>query len=103
MTNLDGNEFFHYDQLRSECLLPTAAEVALVYYELGKEYPNIDWAIEEYYRILERDAEKQNRVAASHLRAIVYGVALTGFGGIAIPIGVGCAAVAAISGFARKK
>jgi len=99
---LQGNEFFHYQELRDESLIPTASEVGLAYYELGKEYPNIEWAIEEYYRILERDAEQQNRVAASYLRAMIYGVALTGFGGIAIPVGVACTLITGVIGFTRN-
>ena len=100
--DLNGNEFYHYDQLREESLIPSAGEVALVDFELSKEYPAIDWAIEEYYRILERDAIAQNRAAASHLRAMAVATGATVFGGVLIPVGAGLA-LATLVWHCRKK
>ena len=100
--DLNGNEFYHYDQLREESLIPSAGEVALADFELSQEFPSINWAIEEYYSILERDAVAQNRVAASHLRAIVVATGATAFGGVLIPVGAGLA-LATLVWHCRKK
>lgn len=102
MVNLECNEYFQYDQLAQESLIPSATSDALADYELSQEYPSIDWAIEEYFAILERDAVAQNRVAASHLRAMVMATGATVFGGVLIPVGGGLA-LATLVWHCRKK
>jgi hypothetical protein len=92
--NLEGNEFHHYDELMETSLIPSPAEVSIEHLALSKEYPNIDWAIEEYYAILERDGVAKNKVAASHFRAFMYGAACCYLGGVFLPVGAACAVLA---------